>query len=193
MPRRTAAFALFAAIALTAALAAPAAAQQLVPRRDLSYALALGIASGAIDACKALGLTATAVVVVDRAGDTIVAARDDNARPHAMEAARRKAYTARTFGVTTTEFSKEKAHFIALFTSPYDLLKRTPTFWESYVQLKLNRDFGGLYRFLNDPYPDGPNQYMERIEANMERIRAQLSPNTTTFFPKRTTDAAQTQ
>jgi uncharacterized protein GlcG (DUF336 family) len=95
------------AITLTAALAAPAAAQQLVPRRDLSYALALGIASGAIDACKALGLTATAVVVVDRTGETIIAARDDNARPHAMEAARRKAYTARTFGVTTTEFSKE--------------------------------------------------------------------------------------
>lgn len=89
------------------------------------------------------------------------------------------------------EFSKEKAHFIALFTSPYDLLKRTPTFWESYVRLKLERDFGGMYRFLNDPFPDGPNHYLNRIEENMERIRAQLSPNTTTFFPKRPSNAAQ--
>ena len=37
------------------------------------------------------------VVVVDRAGDTIVALRGDKAGPHTMENARRKAYTARTF------------------------------------------------------------------------------------------------
>jgi hypothetical protein len=91
-----------------------------------------------------------------------------------------------------TEFSKEKTHFIALFTSAYDLLKRTPTFWENYVRLKLERDFGGLYRFLNDPYPDGGNYYLACIEVNMERIRQQLSSNTTTFFPKRPSDVAQT-
>jgi uncharacterized protein GlcG (DUF336 family) len=86
---------------------APASAQQLVQRRDLSYAVALAIATGAVEACKALGFHSSAVAVVDRAGDTLVAVRDDQSRPHAMEAARRKAYTARTFGVTTTEFSKE--------------------------------------------------------------------------------------
>ena len=96
-----------AATALVASLASAASAQQLMHRRDLSYAMALAIATGAIDACKALGLTTAAAVVVDRAGDTIVALKDDNARPHAMEAARRKAYTARTFAVTTTEFGKE--------------------------------------------------------------------------------------
>ena len=96
-----------ATIALIASLASIASAQQLVQRRDLSYAMALAIATGAIDACKALGLTTAAAVVVDRAGDTIVALKDDNARPHAMEAARRKAYTSRTFGITTTEFQKE--------------------------------------------------------------------------------------
>jgi uncharacterized protein GlcG (DUF336 family) len=99
--------ALLTTTTLAAFLTLPASAQQLVQRRDLSYGLALAIATGAIDACKALGLSTSAAVVVDRAGETIVAARDDNARPHAMEAARRKAYTARTFGVTTTEFSKE--------------------------------------------------------------------------------------
>jgi uncharacterized protein GlcG (DUF336 family) len=99
--------ALVTAAALTATLALPASAQQLVQRRDLSYAMALAITTGAVEACKALGFHSSAVVVVDRAGETIVAARDDSARPHALEAARRKAYTARTFGVTTTEFSKE--------------------------------------------------------------------------------------
>src|SRR5262245_19300854 len=57
--------ALITAAALAATLALPASAQQLVQRRDLSYALALAIATGAIDACKALGLSATAAVVVD--------------------------------------------------------------------------------------------------------------------------------
>ena len=33
------------------------------------------------------------------------------------------------------------------------------------------RELGGLYRFLSDPYPAGPNWYLERIEANMEKIR----------------------
>ena len=46
-------------------------------------------------------------MVVGRGGDTILAASDDDARPHAMEAARRKAYTARTFSIATTDFSKE--------------------------------------------------------------------------------------
>ena len=88
-------------------LATSAAAQQLVQRRDLSYAIALAIVSAAVEACRAQGFTSAAVVVVDRGGDTLAAARDDNARPHAMEAARRKAYTARTFAVTTVEFAKE--------------------------------------------------------------------------------------
>ena len=88
-------------------LATLSPAQQLVQRRDLSYAIALAIVSAAVDACRAQGFTSAAAVVVDRGGDTLVAARDDNARPHAMEAARRKAYTARTFAVTTVEFAKE--------------------------------------------------------------------------------------
>jgi len=27
---------------------------------------------------------------------------------------------------------------------------------------------------LNDPYPTGPNEYLERIEANMERLKLSL-------------------
>ncbi len=50
-----------------------------------------------------------AAVVVDRAGDTIVAMRADNAGPHTMENARRKAYTARTFRQSTTAYAKKFA------------------------------------------------------------------------------------
>jgi hypothetical protein len=72
-------------------------------------------------------------------------------------------------------FSKDKTHFVALYSSVADLMQKTPTFWEKFVQQKLERDFGALYRFLNDPYPDGPNEYLQRIEANMDRLRRRLT------------------
>ena len=57
-------------------------------------------------------------------------------------------------------------------------MRKTPIFWENYVRMKLDRDFGGLYRFLNDPYPAGPNEYLQRIEMNMERLKQRLVPQT---------------
>jgi len=64
--------------------------------------------------------------------------------------------------------------FIAKFKGMGDLVRRTPAFWYEFVLPKLDRDFGGLHQFLNEPYPDGPNEYVRRIEANMERIRQLL-------------------
>lgn len=72
-------------------------------------------------------------------------------------------------------FSGDRTSFVASFSSAADLLRRTPQFWEDAVKPRLTRDLGGLYRFLNDPYPDGPNPYLERIEANMARLRGQLA------------------
>jgi hypothetical protein len=60
------------------------------------------------------------------------------------------------------------------FTSAEDLMQKTPLFWDKYVRNKINRDFLGLYRCLSDPYPDGPNPYLERIEANIARLRREL-------------------
>ena len=91
--------------ALASGLAQPASAQ-LIERRDLSYSMALAMATGALEACQARGY-AVAVVVVDRGGNTMVALRADEAGPHAMENARRKAYTARTFKITTQKFIEE--------------------------------------------------------------------------------------
>jgi len=93
--------------AFACTFAVPASAQ-LLERKDLSYAIAKTIAENALEDCKARGY-AVAVVIVDRGGDTMVAMRADNAGPHTMENARRKAYTARTFGMTTEAFVKEMA------------------------------------------------------------------------------------
>jgi len=72
-------------------------------------------------------------------------------------------------------FSRDKPHFVSMFSSAADLMQKTPDFWEKYVQMKLNRDFGGLYRFLNEPYPQGSNEYLQRIEANMKKLRDRIS------------------
>ena len=72
-------------------------------------------------------------------------------------------------------YTKDRTHFIAMFSSAEDLMRKTPAFWEKFVRLKLDRDFGGLHRFLNDPYPSGPNSYFERIEANIERLRLRVA------------------
>ena len=58
-----------------------------------------------------------------------------------------------------------------MFESAEQLMKMTPTFWEKYVRPKIEKDFQGVYRFLNEPYPDGPNEYLAQIEANIERTR----------------------
>jgi uncharacterized protein GlcG (DUF336 family) len=81
---------------------------QLITHRDLSYAIAKTIAETAIDGCKASGYSVSAVVV-DRAGEVIVALRGDNASPHTMENARRKAYTARSFRTSTAAYAKRFA------------------------------------------------------------------------------------
>jgi uncharacterized protein GlcG (DUF336 family) len=81
---------------------------QLLPRRDLSYSVAKTIAETAVESCTASGYRISAVVV-DRDGDTIVALRRDNASPHAMENARRKAYTALSFRTSTNAYAKRLA------------------------------------------------------------------------------------
>jgi len=93
-------------IAAVVVLAALPAQAQLITHRDLSYSMALTMASGALDACKARGYP-VAVVVVDRGGETMVALKGDGAGPHTMENARRKAYTARTFRMSTQQFIDE--------------------------------------------------------------------------------------
>jgi hypothetical protein len=79
-----------------------------------------------------------------------------------------------------------KASVVSMFSSAKDLLRKTPDFWEKYVKHKLDRDFGGVFRYLNEPYPDGANFYMDKIELNIRRLREVIATeeNTTTFLKK---------
>ena len=95
----------FAALALAALCVGPASAA-LIMHRDLSLDVAKTIAEGAVAACAAKGYPVSAVVV-NRDGDTIVAMHGDEASPHTMENARRKAYTAMTFKQPTAEYAKK--------------------------------------------------------------------------------------
>ena len=70
--------------------------------------------------------------------------------------------------------TKDRTSFVTMFSSAEDLLRKTPDFWEKFVRVKLDRDFGGVHAFLNNPYPSGPNPYFERIEANLSRLRQRL-------------------
>jgi hypothetical protein len=64
---------------------------------------------------------------------------------------------------------------IASFASAEELMRNTPMFWEKYVLPKINSDFGKAYVFLNDPYPNGPNPYLQRVEENLARLRQKLA------------------
>lgn len=69
------------------------------------------------------------------------------------------------------KFDHGHTDFITKFGNADDLIGRTPRFWSDYVLPKLDRDFDGLHRFLNQPYPDGPNWYVQQIERNMVRLQ----------------------
>lgn len=69
-----------------------------------------------------------------------------------------------------SRFSPELHGEFTQFASADDLMRNTPRFWRNYVWPRLNHEFRGLYRFLEHPYPGGPNWYLARIEANLGRL-----------------------
>jgi hypothetical protein len=69
------------------------------------------------------------------------------------------------------KFSGAESPRTIRYSSAIDLMRDTPTFWEKYVWPKIDRDFGALHRFLCDPYPDGPNFYLDAVKANLARVR----------------------
>lgn len=73
--------------------------------------------------------------------------------------------------VEAARFNGGNAPMVGGFASAEDLMKKTPVFWERYVRPKIEREFLGLYRFLANPVPSGPNNYLRCIEANIERLR----------------------
>jgi uncharacterized protein GlcG (DUF336 family) len=94
---------LIAAAAAAAVVAVPCSAgAQVLAERNVSVHMALTIAETALAECGAR----VSVAVVDRAGRLRVFLQGDGAAPHNIELARRKAYTAETFGRTSLEWAQ---------------------------------------------------------------------------------------
>ena len=96
-------FRLVTAAAFAAFILAPSSGSaQVLMQRDVSLRMALTIAEAALAECG----VRTSVAVVDRAGRLRVFLQGDGASPHNLELARRKAYTALTFGRTSAEWAQ---------------------------------------------------------------------------------------
>jgi uncharacterized protein GlcG (DUF336 family) len=96
-------FRLAAAAAVAAIVAVPGSAgAQVLSEKNVSVKMALTIAETALAECG----ERVSVAVVDRAGRLKVFLQGDGAAPHNIELARRKAYTAETFGRTSLEWAQ---------------------------------------------------------------------------------------
>jgi uncharacterized protein GlcG (DUF336 family) len=96
------------ALPLLCALSLPAQAQ-LLSEKSISAAMAMTIAQTALDSCKASGFRVS-ITIVGRAGEVLLQIRGDGASPHTMENSFRKAYTARTFRISSAEWTKNLAN-----------------------------------------------------------------------------------
>jgi uncharacterized protein GlcG (DUF336 family) len=93
------------ALLTVVALCPAASAQELITQKVLSLDIALAIAHGALDQCRAGGFHVS-VTVVDGAGLVKVQMHDDGAGPHTMDFSRKKAYSAFTFKRTSADTGK---------------------------------------------------------------------------------------
>jgi len=94
-----------AAAALAFASVAPAGAQAPLTEKNVSMKMALMIIEGTLEQCAKDGYKVS-VAIIDNAGLVRASLRGDGTNPHTMEFARKKAYTARTRGMTSAEFKK---------------------------------------------------------------------------------------
>jgi uncharacterized protein GlcG (DUF336 family) len=96
-------FRLAAVASVAAMMAVPGTAgAQALTEHNVSIKMAMTIAETALAECGAR----VSVAVVDRAGRLKVFLQGDGAAPHNIELARRKAYTANTFGRTSWEWAQ---------------------------------------------------------------------------------------
>src|SRR5205085_3633921 len=95
-----------AAAAVSAIIAVPGSAgAQVLTEKNISIKMAMTIAETALNDCT----PRVSVAILDRAGRMRVFLQGDNASPHNLELARRKAYTALTFRRPSAEWAKRTA------------------------------------------------------------------------------------
>ena len=95
-----------AAAAVAAIIAVPGyVGAQVLTEKNISIKMAMTIAETALNDCT----PRVSVAILDRAGRMRVFLQGDNASPHNLELARRKAYTALTFRRPSAEWAKRTA------------------------------------------------------------------------------------
>lgn len=97
-------------------------AQDVQSERTIGFKMATEMATAAVEDCSSKGYN-TVAVVVDRSGHMKALARADNARPHAIDIAYRKAHTSAMLGYETSRLNEN----IQAARTPASLLN-TPNF-----------------------------------------------------------------
>jgi uncharacterized protein GlcG (DUF336 family) len=92
-----------AGLLLTAVLPAQNQPAGVVPERNVTMSAAVEAAQAAVDKCRADGFRVTAVVL-DRGGNVKAVLRDDGTSPHTVSTAQKKAFTAFSFRISSSEF-----------------------------------------------------------------------------------------
>ena len=159
----------FAFIGLAASvscmIAAPAGAD-LLNQKSLSAAIAITIATTAIETCKANGYSVSATVV-GRIGELIVQIRGDGTGPHTMENSFKKAFTSRTFRIPSGEMEERMkknpamgAQFLTGFTTSRGALP-----------IKFGEEVIGAARVSGAP---GGEKDEVCVKAGIDKIASQL-------------------
>ena len=78
----------------------------ILNHRTIGVDLALKAATAALEAARSRGYPRTGVAVANRQGQIMVLLRSDEAGPHLLDSARRKAYTAASMNARTSKASK---------------------------------------------------------------------------------------
>ena len=77
-----------------------------------------------------------------------------------------------------SEFAEAAKHskdsWIASYASARDLMEKTRVFYEGYVKSMLDGQWEQAHKALHHHFEDGKNHYLESIDANIDRIEAQL-------------------
>jgi hypothetical protein len=72
-----------------------------------------------------------------------------------------------------------------MFNSAEDLFTKTPDFWNFIFGAKLQQECNNVYDYLAVPYPDGPNHYLEEVEANIANARTIVKEGQVEAFIKK--------
>ncbi len=78
----------------------------ILNHRSIGVDLALAAATAALEAARSRGYPRIGVAVTNRGGQLMVLLRSDEAGPHLLDSARRKAYTAASMNARTSKASK---------------------------------------------------------------------------------------